>query len=66
MKNETGQLASDAKLPSSHWQGVGPDVPFPPCGLEHGSSAVLGDIGDRSWGTVAAWGAPAAPARKRL
>lgn len=52
MKNETEQAASGAELPSSHWQGGGPDVPSPPWGLDHGSSAVLGDIRDRMWGTV--------------
>lgn len=60
MKNETEQVASGAKLLSSHWQGVGPDVPSPQCGLDHGSSAVLGDIRDRTWGV------PAAPAKNRL
>lgn len=64
MKNEPEQAASGAKLPSSHWQG--PDVPSPQRGLDHGSSAVLGDIRHRMCHCVETWGAPAAPARNGL
>lgn len=43
-----------SKLPlvqsSSHWQGVGPEQGW--SRLDHGSSAVLWDIRDRTWDTV--------------
>lgn len=70
MKNETEQVASGAKLPPSHQQGVGPDVPSPLCGLEQAGPWQLcsawGHQGQDVGHCVAAWGAPAASARNGL
>lgn len=70
MKNETEQGAPGAELPCSHWQGAGPDVPSPQCGLEQAGPWQL----CCAWGhqeqhlghCVAAWGAPAAPQERAV